>query len=138
MKRCIRKAIVGLVMGPVTACSAFSEDVSDLSALFQKGDASLDFRHRLELVGDDAFTRHTTASTLLPRLSYDTVGYQGFSAFIEAENIRPVGGQSYNSTTNGKTHFPVVADPETTELNQAYLAYRSAVVALKFGRQGIF
>ncbi|WP_155859899.1 alginate export family protein [Kordiimonas gwangyangensis] len=137
MKRCIRKTIVGLVMGPVTACSAFAEDVDDLSELFQKGDASLDFRYRLELVEDDAFTRDATASTLLTRLSYGTASYRGFSAFIEAENITPVGGQSYNSTTNGKTHFPVVADPETTELNQAYLAYRSAVVALKFGRQGI-
>lgn len=32
----------------------------------------------------------------------------------------------YNSTTNGETTRPVVADPETTEVNQSYVQYKAS------------
>lgn len=58
------------------------------------------------------------------------------SGLIELENVHAVGANDYNSTTNGRADLPAVADPENTELNQAYLSYHDlpgTVVSL--GRQ---
>ncbi len=54
------------------------------------------------------------------------------------DDLRSIGDDDYNSTRNGKTDRPVVADPEATDLNQAYLQYtgfnNTSIIA---GRQKI-
>ena len=55
-------------------------------------------------------------------LGYETGRLNGFGAFIEFENVTDLGGDNYNSTTNGETDYSVVADPDGTEVNQAYLS----------------
>ena len=46
-----------------------------------------------------------------------------------------VGNERYNSTINGLTQHPVVADPASTEINQSYLSYKGlADTILKYGR----
>lgn len=42
---------------------------------------------------------------------------------LEFENLTAFGDQNYNDTLNGKVQFPVIADPETTEVNQAILRW---------------
>ncbi|MCJ9428201.1 alginate export family protein [Kordiimonas marina] len=124
-----------VLMSAMPAVAAETED--NASDIFAKGKAGLDFRYRLENVDQTGFSKQATASTLLTKLHYETASYKGFSGFLEATNITVLGEATYNSTVNGNTTRPVVADPSGTELNQAYLQYKGDQVTLKFGRQGV-
>lgn len=81
-------------------------------------------RYRYEHVEDKGFTRRANANTLQAHLGYKCNIHHGVSGLIELENVH-AGGNDYNSTTNGRADFPTVADPENTELNQAYLSFLS-------------
>lgn len=96
-----------------------------------------DVRYRLESVSDDAFAEEALASTLRLRLGYATPEWQSWRAFIEFDDVRAFAATDYNSTANGKIAFPVVADPEDTELNQAYIGRALAGGTLRVGRQRI-
>lgn len=102
------------------------------------GKASADFRLRNESVRQDNALDRANATTARLRLGYQTGEYQGFGVFVEAEHLTALGGEKYNSTVNGKAAYSVVADPEFTEINQAYLSYSGIPkTMLKYGRQRI-
>jgi alginate export protein len=72
------------------------------------------------------------------RLGYLTPKFHGFKGFVEFEGNSPVFFDEYNSTKNGKTQYPVIADPSVAEINQLWLAYGGiADTAIKAGRQKI-
>jgi len=115
---------------------AFAQkDVSSFSDWLQLGQWIVDARYRLEHVDQDGFDEDALASTLRVRGGFETARWSGFSAIVEAELVRPIGSERYNSTTNGRTAYPVVADPETTEINRALLYYRGGQNHLLLGRQ---
>lgn len=104
--------------------------------IFKDADAGLDLRYRLEWVDQDGFDRSSTASTLLTRLHVRTGEVGGFSGFIEGTRTTVIGQENYNSTVNGKTDRPVIADPELNEFNQGYIQYRREGLQVRLGRQG--
>ncbi len=60
------------------------------------------------------------------------------SGRLEAERIDHIGYQHFNSTTNGHTAFPTVADPDETEINRLYLQFTGLTdTILKGGRQRV-
>jgi len=120
-----------------TSTVVSAEDVANISDIFAKGDAGLSFRYRLETVDQDGFEKNATASTLLTKLWYKTATYKGFSGYLEATNTTVVGKETFNSTVNGNLTRPIVPDPEGTELNQAYLRYKSDWGKAVLGRQSI-
>ena len=102
------------------------------------GKTSLQMRYRYELVEQENISRSASASTLRTQLGYMTGDYHGFGAFLQFEDVRVIGDEHYNSTVNGLTQYPVVVDPESTEVNQAYLSYKGLPGTLfKYGRQVI-
>lgn len=108
-----------------------------LGALFG-GKFSGQLRYRYEWVDQEGKTRKANALTRRTQLGYLTGSYRGFNAFLQAEDVRIVGSERYNSTVNGLTSYPVVADPAATELNQAYLSYKGLPgAALTYGRQAL-
>lgn len=97
-----------------------------------------DIRYRLELVDQDGLTEEAAASTLRVRAGIKTAEWNGLSAVVEAEAIAVLGETSYNDTVNGKTTYPIVADPSDILLNQAYLRWRPAAqLELTGGRQAV-
>jgi hypothetical protein len=84
---------------------------------------TFDARWRLETVDDDSFVREAGASTLRLRAGYRSAVHDGFSFVVEGEFTRDVFGGHFNSTANGETTYPTVVDPDSEELNQAYLRY---------------
>ena len=111
------------------------QGASSLSEWLQLGHWLLDARYRLEQVDQDGFDEDALASTLRLRGGFETARWNGFSALIEAEFVGPLGGEKYNSTTNNRTTYPVVADPETSEINQALFYYKRGQNHLVVGRQ---
>ncbi|UTP38441.1 hypothetical protein M9M90_14610 [Phenylobacterium sp. LH3H17] len=100
------------------------------------GDIILDARLRYEAVSQDGFAKDAQALTLRTRLGYETPAWRGFKALAELENITAL-DEGYNSTTNGKTGYPVVADPEVTELNRAQISWTGKQADVVVGRQRI-
>jgi len=102
------------------------------------GKPSLSLRYRYEDVDQEGFAKDAGASTLRTQLGYKTGEFYNFGVLLQAEDVRVIGNERYNSTANGLTQYPIVADPEGTEINQAYLSYSGIPdTLLKYGRQVI-
>lgn len=101
------------------------------------GKTTANLRYRYESVNEKGNGKlAASASTVRLRLGYETADFNGFGAMVEAEHLTALGSQNYNSLANGKTTYSTVADPEFTEINQAYLSYNGLLkTALKYGRQ---
>ena len=105
-----------------------------------KGKFSLNARMRYEWVDQSTFTEEANAPTIRTRFGYTTAPLYGFQGMIEGENITVIGSEkNYNAAGSNRTaDRPVVADPPTTEMNQAWGSYTyTNWVTAKGGRQRI-
>jgi len=135
-KKLLTVAICGLLQMGQSATAADS-----LSEAFSNGSSDISFRYRFEYVDQDGFSEDAKASTLRTRLNYKTEAYKGFTFFIEADNVMEVFADDYNAgagNSPGNGEYPVVADPQGTEINQAWFNYDfSEGNGVKVGRQRI-
>jgi len=127
-------AVLGVLAVPAMADEATSTTFTDM---FTRGTASLDFRYRYEYVDQDGFGPEAKASTLRTRLGLSSADWQGLSFLLQFSDVSYVGDDDFNSTENGKTQYPVVADPKGTEVNQALLNYHWKALTGTYGRQVI-
>ena len=119
------------IAGEENRSSSFLETLAE-------GRPYIDARFRYEYVDQDGINEDAEAATLRIRAGYETPEFEGFSGLFEFEMVEPLGGEDYNSTTNGKTDYPVVADPDSSEVNQAYIQYTGlADTRIRAGRQAI-
>ena len=119
-------------------CLQAEESVGQgISRMVTEGTVNLDLRYRYEHVDQDNIGKHANASTLRSRLSLASADYQGFSVLSEFDNVSYIGDDDFNSTENGKTQYPVVADPKGTQVNQLWLKYNYQKLSGIFGRQRI-
>ena len=100
-----------------------------------KAKASIDLNLRYEAVDQDNTKKEASALTLRTRLNYTSASYNGFSAAVEVEDSRQLGVDDYNDTVGNNTEFSVIADPETTEVDQAFVQYKKDGITAKVGRQ---
>jgi len=131
-----------LLVASVLAGSNVSiASAATLTEAVSGGKAGLDLRYRFETVEQDGVTNDATASTLRTRLNYATGDYNGFSAFIEFDDVMALGDVEYNDATGlatAQTSYPVVADPEGTEVNQAKISYKGVKdTTMILGRQRV-
>ena len=122
---------LALLATPLMAAETVAKPASEGKPLF-------DARWRIETVDDAAFIEDAQANTLRVRLGYRTAVHDGWSALIEAEHTSHLFGEDFNSTANGNVAYPVVVDPDNTELNQAYIQYApSEATKFMLGRQRV-
>lgn len=95
----------------------------------------VELRYRYEGVDDGAFVRSAEAHTARLRLGYRWLFASGWQLVADGEHVAPLFGQHYNSSANGRTRYPLVADPESSEINQAYVAYAGDSFGGALGRQ---
>jgi hypothetical protein len=98
------------------------------------GEILLDARLRSETVQQDGFARDAEALTLRTRLGYRTPAWRGFRALVEGSSNLAL-AERYDSTANGRTRSPVVADPGSTELNRLQASWSGAAGDVVVGRQ---
>ena len=95
-----------------------------------------DFRLRYEAVNQDNALRDADALTLRSRLGYKSPTWDGFSALIEVEDSTSLIDDFSVPPAGVRTgQYSVIADPEVTEIDQAFVQYSNAVVTAKLGRQ---
>lgn len=127
----IATGLSSFAVAPITA----QADDTFMKAL-TGGKVSFSARARYENVEDEGNDKEADAYTLRTTLGYKTGAFHGFSGFIEFEDVAHLGSDRFNAAgTNSEPTYPMVADPEGTEVNQAYLAYNNFDTTFKFGRQ---
>ncbi len=142
MKGCSLRLLVPLLLAMFHAelCASENTVFGNIGDVLAGGSVYGDFRLRFETVDQDNALGDADALTLRSRLGYNTGVFNGFSATVELEDSRIVGGvDDYSVGLTGfhPGEYSVIADPETTELDQAYIQYKNAMVSLKWGRQAV-
>lgn len=135
LSRSISLSVALMFGGFVNVADASLKD--GIQEAIDGGNAYGNLRLRYESVDQDNALKDANALTLRTRFGYTTAAVGGLSAGLEFEDSRTVlGGDDYNNT-NGKNAgvYSVVADPETTEVDQTYLKYKRDMVTATLGRQ---
>ena len=128
---CGLPALIGAVPAQAETMDAFTQALTG-------GKPWIDARYRYEFVDQDGLAHNANAHTVRTRMGYETGKFHDFSLLVEGENILDIGAEHYNDTVNGKTAYPIVADPEDTNLNRLQLNYTGIPdTALALGRQVI-
>jgi hypothetical protein len=142
--------MLALLLGFTTATLARAADpsASDVSAppsfsqFFREMTPKVDLRTRYEFA-DQKGRGDASSITGRIRLGLQTPQYRGFQAYVELEHTEAADRDRYDAApgVHGKSLGPsdkaVIADPESNELNQAWLSYASPVGLFKVGRQRI-
>ena len=81
----------------------------------------IDARYRYEFVDQANKPKDANASTLRVRAGVESGFFHGFRVGVEGEFVVNLGPEDFNNTINGKTEYPVVADVQSAEVDQAYL-----------------
>lgn len=135
-QRVSHAVVCALCAGPV-AHAAAPDSMPSIGSALSQTKMLLDTRMRWEGVDQDPLSEDAEAVTLRARLGFETGKVFGTSLLAEGEFLWPL-VTDYNSTTNGKTQYPIVADPESHELNRLQLTNSSLPGStITIGRQRI-
>lgn len=107
---------------------------------FTDSDFDFGIRYRLEQVSDDRFAEDATASTGRARFTWISGDVGRVSVGLEADYAFILGIEDFNSLSNDQTNYPIVADPDGLDMNQAFLRFQlseSLDSTLTVGRQRI-
>lgn len=122
----------------ILSASKLSYAEESLMNLIKKGSPYGNIRLRYEFIDENGLAKDANASTIRTRLGFKTGQWYHLTGFIEGENVSYLGKDNYNDTVNGKINYPVAADPENTQVNQANLEFTGIPdTAIKGGRQVI-
>lgn len=132
MKR-LTPVVLPLCAGLLAPATALAGD--SLVSAIADGKTTLNLRLRHEQVDDDKFDKTAQASTLRARLGYLSKDWHGIGFGVELDHVQHLGGQRFNDTRNKEVEFPMVVDPDGTDLNQAFVTYKVAKSTLTAGRQ---
>lgn len=136
MKNLSKKLLTVAISSAVLATPAFAETTSFVESI-KDGKTTLGFRLRVEDVSQDGLDG-ATATTLRTRLSHATGNYNGFSGFVEFDHVAELLEVDYGTGPGGAVPGTVtIADPEGTDLNQAFIQYKGDSNVIKYGRQRI-
>lgn len=103
-----------------------------------KGKIYADFRLRYESVSQDNPLPDADALTLRSRVGLKSASFQGFSGLIELENnLDFVDDFSVPPAGVRAGQYSVIADPQTFEVDQAFLQFKNSNLTAKLGRQVI-
>jgi hypothetical protein len=133
---------LSLAISSIAGATIASASVDEITTALTSGKAYGDFRLRYEGVEQDNAADDANALTLRTRLGYTTGTYEGLSSTIEFEDSRVVAGQDEYDIPGfarpagySPKGASVIADQETTELDQGFLQYKNQTLTAKLGRQ---
>ncbi len=134
--RMTRNYTLALAIGTIlTSTPVFAEEAKSIAEALKAGTTKLHLRPRIESVDQDG-TDSALATTLKTRLTYTSGAFNGFGLTLEMDDTTEIVEQDYSDGVTARG-TAVIADPEVTEVNQAYLSYTTGGTTLKYGRQRI-
>ncbi|MGQ0579791.1 MAG: alginate export family protein [Betaproteobacteria bacterium] len=130
----VRLMTIGLLALPAAASA---EDAASLYDAIAAGKPTLNLRPRYEFVDQDGRPEDANAFTLRTLAGWKTGTWKALSATIELIDVGRL-NDKYNDGQNGKAQYPVVADPDNTDVNQSYLDWAGLPATnIRAGRQSI-
>ncbi|WP_295801782.1 hypothetical protein [uncultured Microbulbifer sp.] len=140
----VARLCAGAALLPVYSASAQDQQpgapepqVHSVGDMIRYSDFALNFRPRYEHVREVAFPHHATAGTLRSRATWTSAQWRGWEVLLEGENVTYISSEHFNNTENGKTQYPVIADPDYSEMNRAQISYAPEQGLFTLGRQRI-
>ena len=122
------------VFGVIFPNHAYSADKLK-EALIDEARPYINLRYRFENVQAGSL-KDANASTLRTKLGYNSGKLYDFSVSVEFENVTYLGQDNFNNGINNKLDYNLVADPDSTEVNHAFLTWTGPFgTTLKIGRQ---
>ena len=119
------QSIVALAMALTPVLGLQAQEGGGIGDALTSGKAGIQVRARYENVDQDNITEKADALTARFRLNYRTGQWNGWSGFAEFDHVFHL-IDDFNSgagTSPNRGQYPVVADPEGSDLNQLYLDY---------------
>ncbi|WP_049630098.1 alginate export family protein [Cellvibrio sp. pealriver] len=117
---------------PAVSAKTFTESMQQGSVV------KVNFRTRYEDVSEDGL-KDSDALTTRSRLSYQSGAWNGFGFSAEFDDVTELTNKvDYRTAPAGDPNNPgtaVIADPEGTEVNQAFISYTTFNNQIKYGRQ---
>jgi hypothetical protein len=140
-----RKVVSRWLVGAIGIAIALASGAGELRAdedwqnLYLDAKPIFDVRYRFEYVDQDATPKNAKANTIRTRAGIETGRFFGFGVGFDFEWIEAIGNTKFNNTINGKTQYPVVADPDDEQVNQLFIVSENTIpnTAFKLGRQRI-
>ena len=120
----MREAIAIALLPWAVVSSAQGDGLAPLYGASSETKPIVDSRMRFEGVDQDPMANDADAVTWRARLGFETGKAWNTALLAEGDFLWPL-KSDYNSTTNGNTAYPVVADPETYEVNRLQLTNTS-------------
>jgi hypothetical protein len=119
--------VVGLAAAPLALVAQVPSGTGTPPGLEGEGPERtrllLDARLRYEAVEDAAYEAAGRALTGRIRAGMRTARRDGVGLLVEFDATRALGVRDFNSTVNGRTDRPVVADPDSRRLNRLHLSW---------------
>ena len=136
--KCLALASMVFAVAMASSAGHLAAD-EDWRNLYLDAKPVLDARYRFEFVDQDGRSKDAKANTLRTRAGLETGRFYGLGVGFDVEWIEAIGSEKFNDTINGKTQYPVVADPDDEQINQLFVVSEDTIpdTALKLGRQRI-
>lgn len=136
----MKKTMFHLVMatGTFIFCAPYASAKTFTESLQQGSVVKVSFRTRYEDVSEEGL-KDSDALTTRSRLSYQSGAWNGLGFSAEFDDVTELTGDvDYRTAPSGDLNNPgtaIIADPEGTEVNQAFVSYTTTNNQLKYGRQ---
>jgi hypothetical protein len=132
----MKKTILSTAITALALTTTMGVQAEGFDQVVKDATADLNFRYRVESSDVDNSLDAALANTLKSRLTIKTGEVAGFSVLVEGDNVLHI-TDDFTDSENGNTTHNLVKDPETTQLNQAYLQYKGFDSTIKAGNQRI-
>ena len=133
----MKKTLLAVAISSLALSSGVSVQAQSLNDLVKDSSIDLNFRYRVESADVDDGTKDSAlANTLKSRITFNSAEVGGVSLFVQGDSVLHV-TEDFNSTENNETDYDTVKDPETTQINQAYVQYKGFDTTVKVGNQAI-
>lgn len=128
--------LTAAILAAPTAFAADPAHAVGITDALADSKTNISFRARYEGVGQDG-KDDADALTVRSRFTVNTGAYQNFSLGLEVDNITALVDDYNDLGTNYIGNEAVIADPEVTDVNQAFIKYTNGDLSVKAGRQRI-
>ena len=138
MKKPLALAIAATLGAGFMAPTLAADEAASLKDAIKGSNVDLNFRLRYEDVEQDNALDDASALTLKSRVTVTTKPYKNFQAQLEVDNTTELADENHFDTQNDMGDHSTIADPEGTEVNQAWIAYTGFKdTTIKHGRQRV-
>ncbi len=137
LKKAARASVLAQAVASVLAVGALPVHAAGFNEAVTGGEFKGSFRPRFEFVDQEGFDDQAMALTLRAAFKYTTAAWNGMQLRSELEVVGPIGGDTYNSTQNGKTQYPIIADPAGGHFNRLFLFHKGEGYEAGYGQDEI-